>query len=316
MLQFNYDPKKNIPDLSGQVILITGGTAGLGYETTLSLAAHNPGQILFTGRSQTSADKLVNEVKSKHPSTKITFVQCDQTSLASVQEAARVISTQTSRLDIVIANAGVMALPPGQTKEAYEVQFGTNHVAHALLVKLLLPLLENTATIPSSDVRVIWLTSQGYAFHPKGGILFDSLCTAQANICPWSSFFGNWYRYGQSKLANLLYARAFASHHPSITSVAIHPGVSATGLVTGLPWAQRAFIYSTAWAQMIPAEQCAWNTQWAATCPRDRLESGVFYEPVGEKGKLWRAGMDEGGVLEGKLWEWTERELEKWMLKM
>lgn len=316
MPKLNFNPEKDIPDLTGRVILITGGTAGLGYETALSLAAHNPDQIFFTGRSQPSADKLVNEIQTKHPQTRITFIKCDQTSLASVQDAARAISAQTSRLDTIVANAGVMALPPGQTKEGYEVQFGTNHVAHALLVKLLLPLLESTAAQPLSDVRVIWLTSQGYAFHPKGGILFDGLSTSQADICSWSSFFGNWYRYGQSKLANLLYARAFAAHHFSITSVAIHPGVAATGLVTGLPWTQRAFVLSTAWPQMIPAEQCAWNSQWAATCPREKLKSGGFFYPVGEEGVLKRDGVDEGGVLEGKLWEWTEKELEKWMVKI
>lgn len=309
MPKLHFDPEKDIPDLDGKVILITGGTAGLGYESALSLASHNPEHIFFTGRSQSSADKLLKEVNTKFPKTKITFVQCDQTSLASVQQAAQSIISKTSRLDIAILNAGVMALPPGQTKEGYETQFGTNHVAHALLAKLLLPLLERTAK-QTSDVRIIWLTSLGYQFHHRGGILFPDLQTPQANILRWSSFFGAWFRYGQSKLANLLYARAFAEHHPNITSVAVHPGVSLTGLVTGLPWTQRWFIYVTTIGQTIPPDQCAWNQQWAATCAKERLENGKFYEPVGEKGRLNReANNDE---LAERLYEWTEKELERW----
>lgn len=119
--------------------------------------------------------------------------------------------------------------------------------------------------------------------------------------------------YGQSKLANLLYARHFALHHPTITSVSIHPGTAATGLVTNLPWHQRLFIYVTAWTQMIPAEQCAWNTQWTATCEKGRLENGAFYEPVGKEGRLMWGAKDEDGEVANRLWEWTERELERWV---
>lgn len=310
MPKLNFNPEKDISSLDGKVILVTGGTAGLGYETVLSLAGHNPAQIFFTGRSQPSADKLLKEVNTKHPNAKVTFIQCDQTSLASVQDAVRSVQSQTSRLDVIIANAGIMAHPPGQTKDGYEIQFGTNHVAHALLVKLLLPTLERTRTEHSPDVRVIWLSSLGYGFHPKGGVLFSKLHTPQKDIIWWSSFFAAWFRYGQSKLANLLYAREFAKHHPDILSVAIHPGTSATGLVTNLSWGQRFFIYATTIGQLIPADQCAWNQQWAATAPRERLENGKFYEPVGQNGRMmFQAGNDQ---LAGELWEWTEKELERW----
>lgn len=108
MPKFNFDPSKDIPDLSGKVFLITGGTNGLGYETAVSLASHNPTHILFTGRSQSSADKLLESVKASCPKVKITFVRCDQTSLASVQEAAKEVMAKTERLDVVIANAGIM----------------------------------------------------------------------------------------------------------------------------------------------------------------------------------------------------------------
>lgn len=87
-----FDPSIEIPDLSGRVVLITGGTAGLGFECALSFAAHTPAHIYFTGRSQASADKLVKEVNSKFAGVGITFIQCDLASLDSVQNAAKTAS--------------------------------------------------------------------------------------------------------------------------------------------------------------------------------------------------------------------------------
>ena len=307
-----FDAENEIPSLAGKVILITGGTAGLGYQTALSFAAHGPAHTYFTGRSESSADKLIEEVNTKFPSTPITFVQCDLASLDSVKQAAGELLSKTDRIDIVFANAGVMALPAGQTKDGYEVQFGTNHVGHALLVKLIIPLMEATAK-KTGDVRIVWNTSLGYRGHPKGGILFDKVKTPQADISPVA---GEWVRYGQSKLANMLYARALATHHPSITSVSIHPGVSATGLVTSLTFMQRLLVYVTNIGNMITPEQCAWNQQWAATAPlgsgKRQVEDGKYYEPVGVK----VAPSCDGGndKLAEKLWDWTQKELEGYSL--
>ena len=313
MPKIAFDAATEIPDLMSKTILITGGTAGLGYQTALSFSAHNPGHIFFTGRSEKSARKLIEEVNTKFPNVPIDFVKCDLASLAAVNDAARQVMSKTSRLDIFMANAGVMALPPGLTTDGYEAQFGTNHVGQALLVQLLTPLMQATAE-SHKDVRVVWNTSLGYQFHPKGGIIFDKVKTTQEDIAPVLAM---WTRYGQSKLANILYARAYAKHNPSITSVSIHPGVSATGLVTNLSFWQRAFIYSTTIGSMISPEQCAWNQQWAATAPLgtgDRqIESGRYYEPVGVKGQLkGEAGNDE---LAEKLWKWTQEELKGYLLQ-
>lgn len=216
--------------------------------------------------------------------------------------------SKTDRIDILMANAGVMALPHGQTKDGYEIQFGTNHMGHALLVKLVVPVMDATAKT-TNDVRVIWNASLGCGLHPKEGILFDKVKTSQNDISPVG---GAWMRYGQSKLANLLYARSFAKHNPTITSVSIHPGVSATGLVTSLCILDRLLVYVTNIGNMLSPEQCAWNQQWAATAPVGKgfrqLESGCYYEPVGVKGKLrGEAANDE---LTEKLWVWTQKKLE------
>lgn len=308
----HFDAAEEIPSLDGKIVLVSGGTAGLGRETIVSLAAHGPSHIYFTGRNQSSANQLIKDVAASAPQVPVSFIKCDLASLESVVKAARELVTKTDRLDIVFANAGVMALPPGLTADGYEIQFGTNHVGHALLVKLLTPLLNSTAE-KTGDVRVVWTTSLAYGITPKGGIAFDKLKTDYADA---SFIAGSWLRYGQSKLANLLYARMYAKYNPTITSVSIHPGISATNLVSSTSLASRALIYVTSARNMVSPEECAWNQQWAATAPKGdgerQVQSGVYYEPVGIKGKLTgESGNDE---LAERLWTWTQDELSTFQL--
>lgn len=304
----HFDPSTAIPLLSGKVVFVTGGTAGLGRETIMNLAAHSPAHIYFSGRSQSSANELLKVVREKHPSTPITFIQADLASIASIKAAANQFLSQSTRLDLFFANAGVMSLPPGLTKDGYEIQFGTNHLGHAALVKILLPTLEATAR-QGHDVRVIWTSSLGY--RAASGIDFASLKTTQAHLSP-VHFMSEWFRYGQSKLANLLYAREFTARHPLVTSVSVHPGVAATELARGLGFFNRWFVKVTTLGTMVSVEECAWNQQWAASAPKGNgkgeVLSGTYYEPVGVKGKLTKAGANDG--LAKELWEWTEKELE------
>lgn len=104
MMAFNLDT--DIPDLSGQVILVTGGTSGLGTQTVLLLAAHNPAHIYFIGRSASRANEVISKAKSKHPSVPITFLEFDLASLASVQSATKNFLATNTRLDKLICNAG------------------------------------------------------------------------------------------------------------------------------------------------------------------------------------------------------------------
>ncbi|KAL0571555.1 hypothetical protein V5O48_010404, partial [Marasmius crinis-equi] len=229
-----FDPKKDVPDLTGKVFFVTGGTwfssstpnstttddtgtSGVGKETVLLLSQHQPEHIFFSGRDSRKADSVIEEAKAIAPNAQVTFIQCDLASLESVKEAAAQFTSLSSRLDVLVCNAGIMAVPAALTKDGYEVQFGTNHVGHALLIKLLMPSLLRTADEPQSDVRIIILSSVGHRFHPSGGIRFDTLREPDT--------IGNaGLRYGQSKLANVLYAKELARRYPKITSVAVHPG--------------------------------------------------------------------------------------------
>ncbi|KAK1982075.1 hypothetical protein LZ30DRAFT_718389 [Colletotrichum cereale] len=199
-----------------------------------------------------------------------------------------------------------MAGPAGLSADGYEVQFATNHLGHAMLVRALLPVLRRTAALPGSDVRVVNLTSVGYQGHPSDGVSFATLRTTQ----PGLPFLGQWTRYGQSKLANILFTRELARLHPSITSVAVHPGVVGTGLVSNQGLLNRLLVHGTsrlAGASLLTPERGCWNQVWAAAAAgRADLVSGAFYMPVGRLADdvLDRCATDDG--LAGELWRWTE----------
>ncbi|KAJ5373220.1 hypothetical protein N7517_005226 [Penicillium concentricum] len=298
-MPLDYNPDKEIPDLTGKSIFITGGTGGLGAASAIHLAKHNPSHIYLSGRNATSAEKVIKQIHGTNPNLAVTFIKCDLASLTSVKKAAEHFTSQHQTLDILMCNAGIMAKPPSLTVDGYEVQFGTNHLGHALLIKKLLPLLE-----ASRNPRLVILTSQGMGLHPHGGIIFDKLKTTQD-----IAFGGPWRRYGQSKLANLLYARELAKRFPAITTVSVHPGVVSTGLVDDLSLKNKVIVYGIAWWLLIKPHEGAFNQTWAATVDKAKIRNGGYYEPVGklEDRKLDETAKDE--ALAESLWDWTEEAL-------
>jgi retinol dehydrogenase 12 len=230
----------------------------------------------------------------------------------SVRAAAREFADKEDRLDILILNAGVMSLPPGTTSNGYEIQFGTNHMGHALLSKLMLPTLLKTAKEPGADVRVVCLSSIGHISTSWHGIEFGQL-KREMKWCP------SLVRYAQSKLANILFAKELARRYPQITVVAVHPGVVDTELwrtmfsgwmgLGGLLNAGKKMVYTT-------VENGAKNQLWGATAKKGvgkgEVKSGEYYTPIGVPGNgSWQSqDMD----LARRLWEWTEKELEGYNL--
>jgi NAD(P)-dependent dehydrogenase (short-subunit alcohol dehydrogenase family) len=313
-VQFN--PDTDIPDLAGKIILVTGGvfvpsarqsnpvltktgTAGIGKTTILSLCAHNPRHIVFTGRNRTRANEVISEASKISPNVPLTFLECDQSSLKSVETAAKGFLAAFDRLDILFANAGVMALPPGLSEDGYEIQFATNHLSHALLLKYLLPLMLRTASA-GRDVRLVTTTSS--AFQGSYGIVYDTLKTTQ------ESFFGHFRRYMQSKLANTLYAAKIAELYPGIVSCSVQPGAVATDIGSGnLGVLGELFKVIGTRGRSLTPEQGAWNMCWVATTARENLVNGAYYEPVGWKGSLTKVAQDQAA--RDGLWEWTREEL-------
>lgn len=191
----------------------------------------------------------------------------------------------------------------GETKEGYEIQFGTNHIGHALLTKLLLPVLLETAKEPNSDVRIVNLSSCGHSMAPSGGIIYEISKLEKQ---------GTWARYGQSKLANILFTKELARRYPSITSVAVHPGIIKTDLYgptneNNMILRYGLMVFGGLVMQDVP--QGARNQLWAATSRDKDIVSGGYYDPIGKKSG--GSGYAKNGELAKDLWEWTESELAK-----
>ncbi|KAJ7140259.1 oxidoreductase [Mycena crocata] len=294
-----FDPATDISDVRDKVILITGGTAGLGKQSILILAQKNPAHIYFTGRDSDRAATLITQVTTLVPSAQLTFLKCNMSSLASVAAVAMQLAANTLRLDILMCNAGVFDVPPALTEDGYEVMFGINHMAHALLIKLLLPTLLLTL-----DARIVILASEAFRSAPGCGIDFAQLHTPQASLP------ARLRRYPQSKLANVLYTAELARRHPQLMVVAVHPGVVGTDMLLNAGILMRAAIRAQQWwagAPIVTPEEGAWTQLWAATVKGSALVSGEYYIPVGLRGEHTALSADE--ELARKLWDWTEKEL-------
>ncbi|KAL1876783.1 hypothetical protein Plec18167_005192 [Paecilomyces lecythidis] len=301
----NFEPDRDIGDLTGKVILVTGGNAGLGKESVFQLAKHNPQHIFLAARSESKAKDAIESIKTGlEKDVTITWLPLDLMSTTSIKNAAETFKSQASRLDILMLNAGVMALPPGETELGHEIQLGTNHTGHFLLTKLLLPTLLKTAKEPGSDVRVISLSSIGHNMAPSFETILDQKKlkkTSQSMV-----------RYGASKAANILFAAELARRYPSITSVSVHPGIIMTDLYDSM---SKGSIFAAASAKATgifatPLHKGPYNQLWAAAgAKKDDLVNGAYYVPVGiPKAKnSYVVNKDMGN----RLWEWTEAELQR-----
>ena len=211
-----------LPDLRGQVALVTGGNSGLGLETVRALAAAGA-HVVLTARSQDKGRDAAREVGESVPDASLETLLLDLADLSSVGTAADAFAVRHDRLDVLVANAGVMMTPQRTTADGFELQLGTNHLGHFALVGQLLPLILAT---PSS--RVVTVSS---GMHHSGRIMLDDLMFERRPYTPEAA-------YAQSKLANLSYAlelqRRLDMVGAETVSVAAHPGYSSTNLqVTG-----------------------------------------------------------------------------------
>ncbi len=197
-------------DLEGKHYLVTGCNSGLGFETMRVLAMRGA-TVLGAARTDAKAEDACNKVDgSTIP------ISCELSEPSAVLETVAKVRESVGHIDGIIANAGIMALPELTLKYGYELQFFTNHVGHFILV---MGLIDHLA----DDGRVVMLSSEAHTMTVKGGIQLDNL--------DGSSGYGGWQFYGQSKLANLLFARELANRlDRDRTANAVHPGVIKTNL--------------------------------------------------------------------------------------
>jgi NAD(P)-dependent dehydrogenase (short-subunit alcohol dehydrogenase family) len=297
-----FNPSTDIPTLTGKTILITGANIGLGKQSVLEFARHAPSRIWLASRNPTKAHAAIQEILAHVPEAPVTFLELDLASFDSVCRAAERFCQQSDRLDILMLNAGIMGVPEGLTDNGFEVHFGTNHMGHALLTRLLLPTLLATSQLPGADVRVVILTSAGLAWARRGGIDFDILKSTAPKLSKNQ-------RYGQSKLANVLFGRELARRFPQLTVASVHPGVVRTNLAAPA-MEQSAFlrlVLPVISSTLLPGPVAGVKNQlWAAVSKA--VESGNYYEPVGVTRKVQFFAARE--KLSLQLWEWTEAELD------
>lgn len=200
----------DIPDQSGLTFLITGATSGLGFESAKAIAAHGA-DVILAGRSVERLEAAQKEIRQ--PTRTLVVDLADQ---ASIRDAAQSVE----RLDVLVNNAGIMAPPKGQTTDGFETQIGTNHLGHFALTGLLLPKMP----VETDSSRVVTVSSM---MHRAGSVVVDDLNYDHRK-------YNNWQAYGQSKLANLLFAaeldRLARRAGWKLRSVAAHPGFSSTNL--------------------------------------------------------------------------------------
>lgn len=208
-----------IPDLSGKVIVVTGGNSGLGF-VAVKAFAENGAEVILASRSKENGEKAKAEILKDVPEGKIEVAELDLADLTSVRRFAENFNQKHTQLDVLLNNAGIMTTPYFKTKDGFEGQVGTNHLGHFALTGLLLPLLKNT---PKS--RVVNVSSMA---HKQGKMDFSNLLFENGKgYSPMKA-------YGRSKLSNLLFTyelqRYFEANKIDAISVAAHPGVSQTNL--------------------------------------------------------------------------------------
>ncbi len=203
-------------DLTGRTVLVTGATAGIGRETARALAAAGA-SVIITARSDDKGAATVAGMLDRVPGADVSYEVLELGSLASVRAFTDRFTATHDRLDVLIGNAGIMAVPFGRTDDGFELQFGTNHLGHFDLVGRLLPLL-----VASAPSRIVLLSSGG---HMASDILWDD-----PNF--ESHDYNKMDAYGQSKTANILHAVELERRYGplGVHAYAVHPGMVATQL--------------------------------------------------------------------------------------
>jgi len=288
--------KDNISDQTGKTVIVTGGNAGIGFETAKALYERGA-HVLLACRDMEKAQVAAETIKQQGGTGKIEVVLLDLSSLVSVKTFADEFTQKHAELHLLINNAGIMTPPQAFTAEGYESQFGVNFLGHFALTGYLYQLLKKT-----KDSRIVTVTSLAYT---NGTIDFDNLKSEKS--------YDAFREYCQSKLADLLFTlelqRRITAKGDGVLSLASHPGVTKTDLARHMS----AEAIATAIERLGPlmeSDQGALPSLYAAVS--EDAEDGKLYGPDADGGlrgypainPIAENAYDE--VVAKKLWEVAE----------
>jgi len=293
---------KSIPDLDGKVAVVTGANGGLGLAPAKALAGHGA-DVVMAVRNQVKAAQAHAEILAAHPQASLEIVELDLGSLASVKTAAEAIAARHDHIDILMCNAGVMAMAQGTTEDGFDTQMSVNVLGHWALLSHLLPILVAT---PGARVVTLSSTAQhaGRAINPADPHMREN--------------FGAWRMYGQSKLAMRHLAvglqAQFERAGVNAKALSAQPGMTnsdlqATTVAQGEPGPLGAFFEWQVEKMGMSTDQGALSQLRAATDPQ--APGGGFYGPLWVTNgppvlkPLIRPGSDAAVAT---LWQVAERE--------
>lgn len=284
-------------DCTGKVVLVTGGNSGIGVDTVRALATAGA-TVILCSRSVEAGEAVAAEIRAAGAPGPITVKQLDLADLRSVKRLGEALDAELDRLNVLILNAGVMACPLSRTAQGFEMQIGVNHIGHTYLTQLLLPKLKASGT-PAAPARVVAVSSLAHVF---GAIDLGDLNYERRRYWAWPS-------YGQSKLANVLFAAELArrceAEGAPLLAYSLHPGnILTTNLQRYVPGA-RFFEYVEPWLRAVfplktPAQGAA-TTVVAATA--EGLPNGCYLDDCKPKAPSAR-GQD--AKMAAALWDKTQ----------
>jgi NAD(P)-dependent dehydrogenase (short-subunit alcohol dehydrogenase family) len=262
---------ENISDLTGKIILVTGGNSGLGYESSKAFASKGA-EVVMASRSMEKGEQARASILEDIPGGKIKVMQLDLGDLESVRNFASAFKTNYRKLDVLLNNAGIMMTPYFTTKDGFEGQFGTNHLGHFALTGLLMKLVLNT---PGS--RIVNVSSGA---HKSGEMDFSNLQFENGmGYKPMKA-------YGRSKLSNLLFTyelqRKLEATKKNTIVVAAHPGVALTNLARHL---EGKFLFKilTPLFKMMAQDPSMGALPQIRACVDAKVKGSEYYGPDGKR---------------------------------
>jgi NAD(P)-dependent dehydrogenase (short-subunit alcohol dehydrogenase family) len=295
----------DMPSLKGRIAVVTGANSGLGLHTTVGLARAGA-EVVMACRSPDKAAQALAQVRTEAPGARVEVLPLDLASLASVRAFAEGFKAKYPRLDLLVNNAGVMAIPYAKTKDGFEMQVGTNHFGHFALTGLLLDALK-----AAPEPRVISVASQAHRW--TAGMDLDDPFFERKSYKKWDA-------YGKSKLANLLFIfelnKRLQAANVKVLAAAAHPGYSDTNLQYVAPQIENSAIGklmmkvgNAILAQ--PADMGALPTLYAASMPDvhggDYIGPDGFQQMRGYPTKVGTRSAARNPELQRRWWELSEQ---------